>query len=78
MKEGQDLFSALDFTRFFPVQHKTTEMYYAIEVDRNPDFDKATQDDIFLCYLLSEAKEPQFQTWVILPREVLQLIPLML
>ncbi len=78
MKKEQDLFSELDFTRFFPVQHKETEAFYAIDVAENPDFDKATQKDKFLCYPVPKARKPEINGGVILRREVLQPIPLML
>ena len=78
MKKIEYLFSDLDFTRFFPVQHKATEAYFAIEVAKNPDFDKATDKDKFLCYPVAEAKKAQLKSGVFLRREVLQPIPLIL
>jgi hypothetical protein len=78
MKKIEDLFSDLDFARFFPVQHKATEAYYAIEVAKNPDFDKATKKDKFLCHPMPKPGTPAGNSGVILPREVLQPIPLLL
>lgn len=78
MKKVQDLFSKLDFTRFFPVQHKETEDFYAIDVAENPDFDEAAHKDIFLCYPVVKAKKPKLKSGVVLRKEVLQPIPLML
>ncbi|KAA5548800.1 hypothetical protein [Adhaeribacter rhizoryzae] len=78
MKKGQDLFLKLDLTRFFPVQHKETEDFYAIDVAENPDFDEAALKDKFLCYPVVKARKPKLKSGVVLRREVLQPIPLML
>ena len=78
MKRLHKLFSGLDFTRFFPVQHKATDAYYVIDVTENPDFDEATQKDKFRCYPVKKASKRATVSCVVLTREVLQPIPLML
>lgn len=73
-----ELFTNLDFTRFFPVQHKRTEAYFAIDVTENMDFDIATHADRFFCYRITDQNHPATLPKFIFTKAELQPVPLLL
>ncbi len=72
------MFLNLDFDEYVPVQHSSTQAYFAFRARENKDFDAASETDLYRCYPLQANGQINKKIKCFFPKKELQAILLLL